>query len=252
MARPEANAQAEILKLARLLQVDPEELSYLEQIPAAQVRRLREQVTDMLFSAHNQTLEKLAAASKLLPVALVALLAERAFGPVLAARMAGLLEPGRAVAVAARLPAAFLAETARQLDPRRTSAVISGIPPQRIAEIARVLGAERDFLTMGQAVGQLSGEALRASLSELDDEMLLRTAFVMDDKDRLPELAAMLGHDRLIGMIDVAERAGLEDEATDLISHLNQSQRNELLSELRDRDEQAHQQVVGRLAAGGG
>ena len=251
MAEPGPNIQAEILKLARLLPADSEELGYLEKVPPAQVRQLREQVTDMLFSAHDQTLGKLAAASKLLPVALVALLAEHAFGPVLAARMASLLEPGRAVAVAARLPASFLAETAGQIDPRRTSAIIAGIPPERIAEIARVLAANYDFVTMGQAVGQLSGPALRAGLDELDDEMLLRAAFVMDEKQRLPELAEMLGHDRLIGMIDVAERAGLETEATDLIAHLNPDQRSELLAAIYERDEQAHRQVLDRLAATG-
>jgi len=248
VASPEPNIHAEILKLARLLRVEPEELAYLEQVPGSDLGQLREQVADMLFSAHNQMLDKLAASSRLLPVALVALITERAFGPVLAARMAGVLEPPRAVAVAARLPTAFLADTARQLDPRRTRAIIAGIPAERIEEIARVLAEHQDFVTMGQAVGQLSSEALRASLSALDDEMLLRTAFVMDDKDRLPELAELLGHERLIGMIDVAERAGLEDEAIDLIAHLDDAQQTDLLAALRERDQQAHQQVLDRLA----
>ena len=44
--------RAEIVKLARLLRRDPATLDYLEQVPADDVRLLREQVTDLLFTAH--------------------------------------------------------------------------------------------------------------------------------------------------------------------------------------------------------
>jgi hypothetical protein len=244
----EPNIQAEVLKLARLLRCPPERLSYLENVPSPEVRDLREQVMDMLFSAHDQTLEKLAAASKLLPVSLTALITERAFGPILAARMAGPMEPGRAVAIAERLSPQFLAETACEIDPRRASEVIASISPQQIAQIARILVDRRDYVTMGQAVGQLSPEALSSALSELSDEELLRTAFVAEDKERLPELAELLGRERLVGMIDVAERTGLEEEATDLLGHLDEAQRGDLLEAIRERDEESHRQVLDRLA----
>lgn len=239
--------QAEILMLARLLRCRPERLSYLERVPAGELRALREQVTNLMFGAHNETLERLAAASRLLPVALTALIAERAFGPVLAARMAGVLEPARAVAIAARLPAEFLAETACEIDPRRASAVIGGIPVERIVEVARILATRGDYVTMGQAVSQLSREALAEALGVLDDEQLLRVAFVIDDKQRLPELAELLGHERLIGMIDIAERSGLEEEAIDLLSRLDQDHRGQILDALRQRDEKTHRQVLDRL-----
>jgi hypothetical protein len=99
--KPQARAgleiRAEIIKLARLLGREPEGLEYLEQVPAADLRALREQITDALFSAHGHALGRLAAASKLLPIRVVSAIGERAFGPVLAARIAGLLEPERVV-----------------------------------------------------------------------------------------------------------------------------------------------------------
>jgi multidrug efflux pump subunit AcrA (membrane-fusion protein) len=244
----EPNVQAEILKLARLLHCPPERLSYLEDVPASDVRELREQATDMLFSAHDKTLEKLAASSKLLPVGLNALIAERAFGPLLTARMAGLIEPARAVATAERLSPQFLAETAGEIDPRRASEVIASIGAEQIAKIARVLVDRKDYVTMGQAVGQLSPEALKSALSELSDEDLLRTAFVAENKDRLPELAELLGRERLLGLIDVAEQAGLQEEATDLLGRLDEAQRSDLLEAIRERDEESHRQVLERLA----
>jgi hypothetical protein len=242
------NIHAEILKLARLLRVEPDRLSYLRRVDAEDVKQLREQATEMLFSAHDQTLSRLAAASRLLPVGLTARLAERTFGPILCARMAGVLDPDRAVDIAARLPAPFLAEVASHIDPRRTAPVIGGIPPERIAEIASQLVAREDFVTMGRAVGQLSPAALRAAMGVLDDASLLRAAFVMEDKESLSQLADLLDEERLIGLIDAAEESGLQEEAIDLLGHVDEARREALLAIIAERDEKNHQEVLDRLA----
>jgi hypothetical protein len=94
-------AQAELARLARLLGREPATLSYLESIPPRDLERLREQVTEVLFEPTSGGLGRLAAASRVLPVALVATLGERVFGAVLSARIAGLLDPDRGSQVAA-------------------------------------------------------------------------------------------------------------------------------------------------------
>jgi hypothetical protein len=88
------------------------------------VRRLRERATDRLFDADGHALQRIAAASKLLPAAVAAAIGQRAFGPLLCARIAGRLDPGRGVDLAARLPAEFLADVAVELDPRRAGEII--------------------------------------------------------------------------------------------------------------------------------
>ena len=123
-------ARAEMRKLARILERDPGQLAYLEQLSLEELRSLRERVTEYLWSAHGSTLNRLAAASRLLPSAVSATISERAFGPLLSARMAGLVEPSRAVDIAGRLSPTFLADVAVELDPRRASAVIAGIPAE--------------------------------------------------------------------------------------------------------------------------
>ena len=145
--------RAEIIKLARLLRVDPSELGYLDQVPEEAVRELREQVTDALFAANSAALSRLAAASKLLPIRVVATIGQRAFGPILAARITALLDPGRAVEMAETMPIAFLADIAVELDPRRASAVIARIPPAQIAAVTKELVARGEYVTMGRFVG---------------------------------------------------------------------------------------------------
>jgi hypothetical protein len=207
--RPEGEALeigAEILKLARLLHSDAARLSYLEAAPLKDLRALRKQVTETVFSAHEGTLRRLAAASKLLPAGLVANLGQHPFGPMLSARITGLLDPGRAVEIAARLPTEFLADTAVELDPRRASDVIAGIPAARIFEITSELARRQEYVTMGRFVGHLSEEGLDAALAALDDDALLETMFVTEDRLPLDQLGRRLGSERLRRLREAAEQ----------------------------------------------
>jgi hypothetical protein len=207
-------SRAEVIKLARLLNREPEQLEYLEAVPAEDLRLFRGQVTDMLFTAHDGTFERLAAASKLLPAGLVAMLAQHA-------RISGLLDPGRAVDVAAKLPTEFLAEIAVDIDPRRTSDVIGRMPADQTLRVTRELVRRGEYVTMGRFVGHLSDDGLRASIGEIDDATLLRTAFVLEERDRLDALAELVGEDRIAALAETAEREGLWPEAIDLLMNLD-------------------------------
>ena len=187
------DTEAEVLKLARLLQCDPERLSYLERVPAQDIRVLREQVTEMLFTAHDAVLRRLAAASRLLPVGVVASISQRAFGPVLSARIASLLEPQRAVKIAARLPTDFLADVAVELDPRRARDVLAGMPTSQLAAVTGELARRGEYVTMGSFVGHLRDEALAAAIETLDERARQQTALVVEDRQRLDEIVELLG-----------------------------------------------------------
>jgi hypothetical protein len=243
--------QAEILKLARLLHRDPDELAYLSEIPSEDVRRLRDQITDVLFDAQSHTLGRLAAASKLLPVGVTATIGQHAFGPVISARIAGLLEPRRAVEIADRMPIPFLADVAVELDPRRARDVISRIPPERIAQVSDELVGRGEYVTMGRFVGHLSDPAVRAAVSAMDDASLLRVAFVLESKDGLDDLIAMLPAERLDSVIDAASREHLWVEALDLLANLAPERRAELAERAGEHGEAMLAEVVRTAAERG-
>jgi hypothetical protein len=198
-------------------------------VPSADIRLLREQVTDVLFSAHGHALARLGTASKILPVGLVATLGERVFGPVLSARIAGVLDPSRAVEIAARLPTPFLADVAIELDPRRASEVIGRIPPDQIAAITRELILRHEYVTMGRFVGHLSPAAIIAAVEAMDDSSLLHVAFVLESKDTLNALVGVLPSPRLDAIIGAAAGADLWPEVLDLLRHLTLEQREALV-----------------------
>jgi hypothetical protein len=222
-------AHAEVLKLARLLGREPGELAYLERLPPADLRALRDGVTETLYDANGSALGRLAAASRLLPAGVTATIGQRAFGPLLSARLAGLLETAKAVDVATKMPPPFLADVAVELDPRRASDLIASIAPALIGQITAELVARREYVTMGRFVGHLSDEAIAASLATMDDEAVLQVAFVLEDRAQLKRLLGKLPKERWAGVIAAAERERLWLEALDMLNHLSKRQRKDMV-----------------------
>ncbi len=237
-------ARAEILKLARMLDRDPASLDYLQTVPLNDLRELRDQITDVLWNAGGGFIGKVAAAAKLLPASLSATIGERAFGAVFCAQLAARLEPSRAIDVAAKLPTPFLADVAVALDPRRTSAVIAGIPADRIAEITAELVRRGEYVTMGQFVGHLDDDALKAAVAVMDNAVLLRVGFVLDDKAGLDRLVALLPAGRMDGIIHDAAEQNLWLEALDLLAHLGADQRRQILDSPNALDEETLERIV--------
>src|SRR5437870_1901319 len=102
--------RAELTRIARLLGVDESRIVYLEALDLEALRQLRESVSEQLFDSDRDVLERLASASRLLPMGLVASLGQSVFGPVVSARITALTDPERAAHLAGRLPTPFLAE----------------------------------------------------------------------------------------------------------------------------------------------
>jgi hypothetical protein len=222
-------AQVEVIKLARVLGSAPEELSYLSTVGAGDLRRFREQVTDVLFDGDRARLGGFAAGSRVTPAPIAATVAERALGPVLCARLTALIEPSKAVEIAKRLPAPFLAEVAVEMDPRRARDVISGVPDDLIGAVASELCQLGEAVTMGRFVAYLSDSALRAAMEGIDDPALIETAFVMEGKDRLDHILGLLPEARLRNIILVADERNMWSETLDLLTNVSPKRRTKLV-----------------------
>lgn len=225
--QPDLDTRAEITKLAFLLGVDEAELDFLTALPTTALRKFRDRVTDALYAQDKDRLEVAAQAAKLLPLAVAAKIAEHGFGPMLSAALAGLLEPSRALGISQRVPIDFLTESSIHLDPRRAVDVVAALPPETVAQVGRALAARGLHVIAGRFVGYLPPESLSRAVAALDDADLLRTAFVLEDKTRLDELAE-LTRDRWPALIETARREQLWTQALDLIGHLSAEHRDAL------------------------
>ncbi|MFZ0040758.1 MAG: hypothetical protein WAK93_05585 [Solirubrobacteraceae bacterium] len=238
---------AEVAKLAQLLDHEPAKLEFLERLSLEDVRSLRERITEALFDAQDASLRRLAVASKLLPPAVSASIGERAFGPLLSARLAGLLEPSKAVDMAGRMQPPFLADVAVALDPRRARDVISRIPADQIAAITHELVAREEYVTMGRFVGYLSDGTILAALEQMDDKALVQVAFVLEDKSTVSELVGLLPKSRLAGIVRAAADNDLWVQALDLLGHTTERQRKEIVAATAELDHAALEALVSAV-----
>ena len=197
--------RAEILKLERLLGTTPGAFNFLEKIDAPAIRALREQMTGVLFDSDRAALQKVAAATKITPTAIAAVIAEKALGPLLCARVAALLPADKAIDISRRLSPDFLAEVCLHLDPRRVQEIIRGTPVSLVVAVSKRLEQQREFVTMARFVDALTLDAIKAVMAETDDvEALLRTAFFVENPARNNELIALLPKAKLKRLVQVS------------------------------------------------
>ncbi|MGQ0622842.1 MAG: hypothetical protein ACT4QA_23545 [Panacagrimonas sp.] len=223
--------RAEILKLARLLGVSDKDLGYLRELDPESLRSFREQASARLFDADQARLRRVAAASKLLPVPLIALIAEHVFGALLCARVAGLMAPDRGADVAQRLRVGFLADVTLEIDPRHVRELIARIPIPRLVDVAMELARRGEFVTLARFVDYVSIDAIRAVMEKLtDNAALLHIAFFVEDKTRLNDLVGLLPEMRLREIIYLAadETQDLWPEALALMNYVGPGWRKQL------------------------
>jgi hypothetical protein len=205
-------SRAELVKLGRMLELEPEALTFLGDVPAGQLRNLRVAVHELLFQQDRVAFQRLAAVAARLPVWLSVALCERP-GPVLAARLTAEIPARRAAQVGARVSTAFAADVCVHLDPRRGRDLIRQLPVERIVEVAQALVARRDFVTMSRFVDYLPDETIRTVAEAIEDEAaLLRVAFFVGSKNRLDHLFRTLPRERLQTMM-----LKVEEEAEELL-----------------------------------
>lgn len=224
-------SRAEIVKLAQLLRLDAAELSFLEAVPTEAIRALRESAEHRLYTGKQRLFQRLASASRLLPAALVAFMGRKIFGAMLSARVAGELEPRRAIELTMKMDIPFLADVADELEPSRATAIIRGLPPERVRDVGLELLRRGRYITMARFVDHVNEDALRVSLAAVDDaEALLHIGFYVENRARLNQIMDFVSDDQLRAVARVAQdpARGLWAEALALAEPLSNERRRRL------------------------
>jgi hypothetical protein len=212
--------QAELLRLGRVLDVGPNDLTFLEKADAVELRELRASVSDRLLSSHREQFELVVALGRHLPAGVAARLAQRALGPQLSGRAASLLDADRLADLAGRLPPDFLADVAAVLDLRYVGPLIRGVDGGKVVEVTRVLIDREEWTTMAAFVDAIRHEVLVETIRLLAGEALLRVGFVLEDRSRLDEILLLLDDERLREMLIAAEKRDLIAETLHLVNAL--------------------------------
>ena len=187
-----AQADVEIVKLARLLGTEPEEIGYLRDVDWQDIRDVREQASATMFEGDRQQLQRVAVGDEARPVE-----DHRDDRRARLRSAAGRARhrPDRALPRGRhrRPPADGLPRRGRRAarpaprEPRHR-----GDPAAADRGDHPGAAARGDHVTMGRFVGHLSEAALRAALQAVDDESLLHTAYVVESKGALGALVAII------------------------------------------------------------
>ncbi len=222
--------EAERIKLARLLGVPVAELDYLSRASVAELRAVREAVARSMVEEDRALFGRLVAATRLLPAAVVATIAERVMGPMICARVAGLMDPDQVIEVARRLSTPFLAEVCLHLDPRSAAATLGRMPLPVIVAVAAELLRRGEYLTMARFVEFITDEAIAAVAKTMPDVAVLRVGFFVESRERLNELVGLFDDRRIRSIIatTAADPEQLWPQALTLMEQVGNESRGRL------------------------
>jgi len=243
-------ASPELQKLAHQVGVKADSLGFLAGVPAEDLRALRGQIGEALFQADKHYFVKVAALSKNIPAPIAAKVTEFALPPLIAARVAELLEPNKAVDLVGRISGSYLAKVATAMDPTRSPHIIEKIPPDKVALVGRELAAQGEWVVIGGFVSTVSDAGLRSSVGVFNGEQLLRIGFVLDDTARLGEIAEMLTDKQVDEILVAAGEHQLWPELNELAANVTDAQAARLATQLAAAPDAVRAAVTGAAADG--
>ena len=198
--------KAEHLKLARLLGCPQQAVAGLDGLDVAALRRLRGACTSMLFDGDRGSLQRIVSVARMMPAALNALIAEKAMGPVLGSRVAGMLPPKDAVEIARRVPLDFNVEVTLLLDPRSAAPMLRVMPLDLVVAVTKEMVKRREYIVMARFVDALTDEQIRACMAAMDDEAMLQSGFFVESPQRLEEVVELMSDERMRAVVGQAAR----------------------------------------------
>lgn len=224
--------EAELEKLARLLQADRAALDFLGDQSVERLRRIREGLTDALFEEFRPTFAGFAKMASILPLGISARISRSVLGPVLSGRIAGEMPAERAVAMAERLSDEFLADVCVQMEPKRAQPIIRSFPVERSVAITRLLLERGEYIVMGQFVDVLPRATLLAAADVIASPLaLLRIAFFVESREQLACVIAHLSRARRAEVIHAAAEHALWPEVIDTLERIDEHTRDELAAQ---------------------
>ncbi|KAA0023339.1 hypothetical protein [Antrihabitans cavernicola] len=198
-------ARAEVVKLARELSLQPEELEFLQSSSPDALRAFRREVMTQLDAPYRQTFALLAKATGLIPNSIAAKIATRYFGPLLCGKVAAELDPERASKLIGHFPVEFLADTTGYIDPDAATSLIRGLDTEIMVPPMKELLRRKDYVTLARFMSAVTEDQLRSFVPLVETgEDLLMTAFNAEVMDRFEVVLADLPVDRIQSIMQAA------------------------------------------------
>lgn len=190
--------QAEIIKLARILNVSEQELAFMQQTAPESLRQFRFAILDRLQNQQKLRFKHLAGWVNWLPLGISVFMVKHFLQPYIVAQIAVYLSTERSYRIVKHLPPKTVAAISVHLDPRLARELLGYLTTHQITDITKVLLAQRDFVTMGRFVSMLSDSVLQDVAQIVESESdLLEIAFYIESREQIDHLVHVLPKQRI-------------------------------------------------------
>lgn len=221
----------EIEKLAHVLRVTPDKIQFLKNLQLDEFRSLNQSISDRLLTDSSDVWARLAGVAKFMPNFINAQVAKSLLGPNITANLTYHVDVKQAVSIAGSLNIEFLAQVAENLVPARAKHIIEAFPMDIMVKLTRILTRDKKYFTMGAFVDYMDREKILALSREIPDtESLLRVGLYTQNKEHVAKLADGFSDEKVIDMIETAQRKDLWPSLIGLLAHFQEYQHQRLAS----------------------
>lgn len=221
--------QADIKRIAQVLNVEAAELVYLNSLSVQDRDTLYRQVEASVSGEQSPLWPALAKSVRFFPNRLCAKITQEAFGPYIAAQMTSHLDTKTAIGIGKHFSTPFLAEVFAHVEAAKASNLLAKWPMAHLNKVVLFLLAEQQFDQLGGLVEHLPKDRVLALVKEIDSpQAIMKIADAVKHKSRLAEALIQLKDGALARYIEAASDLALWEPALLMCSHLNTKQQNRI------------------------
>ena len=223
--------QADIKRIAQILNVKERELHYLNDLSVQDRQTLYRQVEASVSGEQSPLWPALAKSVRFFPNRLCAKITQEAFGPYIAAQMTSHLDTKTAIGIGKHFSTQFLAEVFLHVDGAKASSLLAKWPLGHLNKAVLFLLAEQQFEQLGDLVEHLPKDRILALVKEIDSpRAVMQIADAVQHKSRLAEALIQLKDGALAGLIEAASDLELWEAGLLMCSHLSAKQQSRIRS----------------------
>jgi hypothetical protein len=163
------------------------------------------------------------------PPALAAKGAQLALGPLIAARVAAVTDPGLAVRLVEHLSLEFLARMTPFINPAKVADIVARLPEDVVVATGEKLVASKEYIPLGRFVAHVPLATALTVVRAAPPLDLLQVAIFTDDRAELDRIIAAVEEDVLASVLTAAAAAGEIDDALTLLASLSVDSRVRVL-----------------------
>ncbi|MBU3064589.1 hypothetical protein KO481_24035 [Nocardia sp. NEAU-G5] len=218
-------SRAEVIKLARELQTEPERLDFLEGAAPEAIRAFRRSVHQRLDAPHRPMFRRIAKVGALVPGTLAVRIAMRYYGPMFVGMVATEVPPARAADLIGSVPPEFIADAAPYVDPEAVGPIVRGLRTEAMLPAMREMLRRKDYVTLARFVSAVSDELILEVLPSIESGadllMIVLNSEISDVAGHFDIVLTRVDDDRIRSLVQAAADAGLFAETLTFLQFLS-------------------------------